>query len=93
MKTDIPDMTALYREDATHDEIVAAYQSLINSGDCWRMDGSTGRTAMALIEAGDCVLGEVGHRDYWGNYVPSRTEVQPGTKGSVEYQKEQQHGG
>jgi len=31
------------------------------------------------------VLGPVGHKDYWGNYIPSRDEVVPGTKGSVEY--------
>jgi hypothetical protein len=40
---------------------------------------------MAAIEAGECMLGEQGHRDYWGNRVPSRYEVEPGTKGSVEY--------
>jgi hypothetical protein len=49
------------------------------------MEGHVGRTAMSLIEAGLCVLGEEGHRDYWGNYVPSRHEVEPGTKGSAEY--------
>jgi hypothetical protein len=60
-------------------------QDLINSGDAWRLEGSVGRAAMAAIKAGACCLGEEGHRDYWGNYVPSRHEVQPGTKGSVEY--------
>lgn len=79
------DLSAIYREDATDDEVASAYQVLIDSGAAWRMDGSTGRTAMALIEDGYCVLGPEGHRDYYGNYVPSRTEVQPGTKGSVEY--------
>lgn len=60
-------------------------QELIDSGAAWSMEGSVGRAAMAAIEAGECVLGPEGHRDYWGNYVPSRTEVKPGTKGSVEY--------
>jgi len=36
-------------------------------------------------DAGQIALGEEGRRDYWGNYVPSRYEVEPGTKGSVEY--------
>jgi hypothetical protein len=45
---------------------------------------------MDLIEAGAIVLGEVGHTDYWGNYVPSRHEVEPGTKGSVEYAAKRQ---
>ena len=60
-------------------------QDLINSGTAWKLEGSVGRAAMEAIEAGECVLGEEGHKDYWGNYVTSRYEVQPGTKGSVEY--------
>ena len=62
-------------------------QELINSGDAWRLEGSVGRAAMDAIRAGECVLGESGCRDYWGNYVPSRHEVQPGTPGSIEYQR------
>jgi hypothetical protein len=65
-------------------------QELIDSGAAWRLEGGVGRAAMEAIEAGACVLGEVGHRDYWGNYVPSRYEVQPGTKGSIEYALERQ---
>lgn len=70
---------------AAQDGDDAALQDLINNGAAWRLEGSVGRAAMRAIEGGRCVLGETGHRDYWGNYVPSRTEVQPGTKGSVEY--------
>jgi hypothetical protein len=65
-------------------------QGLIDSGAAWRLEGSVGRAAMAAIEDGLCVLGEVGHRDYWGNYIPSRHEVEPGTKGSLEYALERQ---
>jgi hypothetical protein len=79
------DYSALYREDASHDEVLACYQALVDSGDAWRMEGHVGRTAMGLIEAGEIMLGPEGHRDYYGNYVPSRTEVKPGTKGSPEY--------
>ena len=84
------DLTALYDEDATADEQVEAYQALIDSGSAWRLEGHVGRTAMQLIENGDCILGEEGHSDYYGNYVPSRTEVEPGTKGSIEYARERQ---
>ena len=77
--------TFLYDEDATAEEVVTGYQSLIDSGHAWMLEGHVGRTAMGLIEDGQCVLGEVGHRDYWGNYVPSRTEVESGSKGSQEY--------
>lgn len=65
-------------------------QALIDSGDAWRLEGAVGRAAMAAIENGDAVLGEVGHHDYWGNYVPSRHEVVPGTLGSVGYAEARQ---
>lgn len=81
------DLTAIYREDATEDEMIAAYQALIDSGAAWRMEGHVGRTAMDLIDSGACILGEVAHTDYYGNRVPSRFEVVPGSKGSVEYQE------
>lgn len=60
-------------------------QDLIDSGQAWRLEGSIGRQCMAAIEDGRCTLGPVGHRDYYGNYVPAIHEVQPGTKGSAEY--------
>lgn len=78
-------LAALYEEDATQEEQIAAHQSLINTGDAWRFEGHVGRTAMGLIEAGQCMLGVRGHYDYYKNYVPSRTEVQAGTKGSRQY--------
>lgn len=60
-------------------------QAAIDSGSIWSMEGSAGRRAVLAIEDGDVVLGPVGHRDYWGNYVPSRYEVNRGTKGSIAY--------
>lgn len=79
------DASFLWDDDVSRKDYVAGMQQLIDSGQAWRMEGSVGREAMALIEAGECTLGEQGHRDYWGNYVPSKHEVQPGTKGSAEY--------
>jgi len=78
-------LDAIWREDATEWEQVGAYQSLINTGAAWTMEGHTGRTAMDLIEAGLCALGHSDHNDYWGNHIPSRTQVEEGTKGSVQY--------
>jgi len=78
-------MAEFYDENQTHEEYVENMQELINTGTAWKLEGSVGRSAMALIENGECMLGEEGHRDYWGNYVPSRHEVQAGTKGSPEY--------
>ena len=72
-------------DDGLQQDEIANLQELIDSGMAWRLEGSVGRAAAAAIEDGVCVLGVEGHRDYWGNYVPSRSEVVPGTKGSVEY--------
>ncbi len=63
----------------------AALQALINSGAAWTLEGAVGRAAMAAIEAGRCALGPESMHDFWGNRVPARTEVVPGTKGSVEF--------
>ena len=74
-------------EAVTQGDRIKAMQRLINSGMAWRLEGSIGREAMYYIEVGLCMLGVKGHRDYWGNYVPSRFEVKAGTKGSRLYCK------
>jgi len=66
---------------------IKQYQKLINSGQAWTLEGSVGRYAMDLINNGYCYLGLKGHKDYWGNYVPGRYEVKPGTKGSILFVK------
>lgn len=66
-------------------ETIEFFQDLIDSGQAWRLQGNYGRTAMAMIRSGQCLLGPVGHRDAYGNYVPSRDEVQPGSPGSQEF--------
>ena len=79
---------SFYDDDCPVEEYVQSYQDMINSGMAWRMEGAVGREAMRLIEGGYCTLGETGHSDYWGNYVPSKYEVKAGTKGSAEYCRE-----
>lgn len=71
-------------EDASREEEVEALQRFISSG-MWGLQGSYGRAMADAIEAGECVLGPSGARDYWGSYIPSRDEVKPGTKGSIAY--------
>ena len=66
-------------------EYYEAIQSAINSGMGWKMQGSYGRTMMDAIRTGCCMLGHTSSRDYYGNYIPSRDDVQEGTKGSYEY--------
>lgn len=82
---DVDDIIDYEDGEMDEDRYLAMFQDAVNSGSAWRMQGSYGREAMALIEAGKIMLGEQGNFDYYGNYVPSRYEVLAGTKGSVEY--------
>lgn len=72
-------------EDSDEMEQAMSLQRAINSGFAWSFQGSYGRTMMAAIEAGRCMLGTSPARDYYGNYIPSRSQVQEGTKGSRQF--------
>jgi len=65
-------------------EFYAAVQRAINAG-AWNWQGHYGRTMMAAIKAGDCLLGRATYDDAYGNRVPSRDEVEPGTQGSYAF--------
>ena len=41
-------------EVETEEEFIEAYQYLIDTGVVWQLQGSFGRTAMALIDQGYC---------------------------------------
>lgn len=62
-----------------------ALQRAINSGEGWKFQGSYGRAMMAAIEEGRCLLGPQPAQDAYGNAIPSRSDVKPGTKGSREF--------
>ena len=59
-------------------------QNSINTGLAWKLEGSVGREAMALIESGACMLPKTSHRDYYGNRLPSRDDLKKGTKGTYQ---------
>jgi hypothetical protein len=59
-------------------------QGLINAGQ-WGLQGSYGRAMMAAIENGECMLGHKQARDYYGNPIPGRDDVEAGTKGHYDY--------
>lgn len=65
-------------------EFYAAVQRAINAG-AWNWQGHYGRTMMAAIKAGDCLLGRATYDDAYGNRVPSRDEVEPGTQSSYAF--------
>lgn len=72
------------------EEYYEALQRRINDGSIWSFEGSAGRAAMAALKEGYCMLGNEPRRDYWGNRIPSRHEIQAGSFGSPEYVREHQ---
>lgn len=73
-------------EDGAESELeyYESIQKAINSG-MWGLQGSYGRVMMDAIKGGYCLLGHSQARDYYGNTIPSRDDVEEGTKGSYEY--------
>lgn len=63
-------------------EYYSSIQEAINSGVAWRLEGFYGRAMMDAIQSGACMLGKEGAQDYYGSYIPSRDEVEEGSKGS-----------
>jgi hypothetical protein len=70
--------------EATEEDYFFSIQRAINSG-MWGLQGSYGRAMMDAITSGFCLLGKQAAKDYYGNRIPSRDEVQAGTKGSYDY--------
>jgi hypothetical protein len=79
------DIDVIENEASTPNEYYEAIQSAINSETAWSFQGSYGRTMMDAIREGYCLLGHAQTSDYYGNTIPSRDDVQEGTKGSYEY--------
>ncbi|MHA2270107.1 MAG: hypothetical protein ACXAB8_20140 [Promethearchaeota archaeon] len=65
----------------------AEMQEMINTGQAWKMEGSVGREAMALLESGACMLPKEFKVDYYGNNIPSRDVLKEGTKGTYKNSK------
>ena len=53
--TMINQVIAYEQGELDEEGIIDMFQELINSGLAWKMQGSYGRTAKALIDAGYCV--------------------------------------
>lgn len=57
-------------------------QDNINTGLAWKLEGSVGCEAMALLESGACMLPKETRVDAYGNTVPSRDVLKKGSKGT-----------
>jgi hypothetical protein len=70
---------------------VNGIQDLINSGQCWMMEGSVGRFANDCLEAGICMYPLTEKPSYYGGYFPNRKMIKKNSAGS--FQKAQQFWG
>lgn len=67
-------------EDGTlaEEDTIKMFQGMIDDGSVWGLQGHYGRTAMALIKAGVCKLSAFRSKDYYGNVIPSQSDVDSG---------------
>lgn len=63
---------------------VDEFQRAIFNGSIWSGQGSVGRQAMAMLEAGMVMLPKHPTRDYYGNQIPARDWLKKGTKGTFQ---------
>ena len=59
-------------EDVSKEEIIEAWQSLVDSGAVWTLQGWYGRTAMEMLNDGLLQFPEKQTYDYYGNPIPTR---------------------
>lgn len=51
--SDVDDIIAFESGEMDQEAVIAFFQRIVDSGVVWQLQGSYGRTARALIEAGD----------------------------------------
>jgi len=54
----MPNITDYENGCMAHEAIAEFFQGMINSGVVWQLQGHYGRTAVELIEAGDCMTAD-----------------------------------
>jgi hypothetical protein len=79
---DLNDVNNIEGEAASPVEYYKSLQRAINAGVAWQFQGHYGRSMMEAIKEGRCLLGLNDCHDYYGNHIPSRTQIKEGTKGS-----------
>ena len=58
MMPNVNDIIDFENGEMDEEQVAEFFQGMINSGVVWQLQGFYGRTAVSLIEAGDCVSAE-----------------------------------
>ncbi len=62
-------------EAESEEQIREAWQYLVDTGTAWKLQGSFGRQAQRLLDAGLIEYPEKRTFDYYGNPIPTKIEV------------------
>jgi hypothetical protein len=62
-------------EEGNEEEVIAAWQYLVDTRMAWRLQGSFGRTASSLLEQGIIKYPKKKTTDFYGNPIPTRNDV------------------
>lgn len=71
MMPNVSDVIDFENGEMDHEDVAEFFQGMINSGVVWQLQGFYGRTAVALIEAGDCVTAD----DYMAGVAVREDEI------------------
>ena len=71
-------MIAYEEGELDDDDTITMFQHLIDTGMAWQLQGSYGRTAIALVKEGLCKLPNEPTYDYYGNRIPTQKELDEG---------------
>ena len=68
----VADIMAFESGEMSEAEMIKMFQAMVNTGQVWGLQGSYGRTAHSLLEAGLIKYPKKKTTDYYGNPIPTR---------------------
>jgi len=68
----VSDIMAFESGEMSEAEMIKMFQSMVNTGSVWGLQGSYGRTAQSLLDAGLIQYPKKKTQDYYGNPIPTR---------------------
>lgn len=71
----VDDIIAYETGGLTDAQMKKMFQKMVNTGQVWSLQGSYGRTAKALLDAGEIEFPTKKTKDYYGNPIPTKAMV------------------